>query len=173
MFCFGLVFFFGSKGINFLITLLVIQGTLTFKVLTVSFAGEDKMVPLVCGEIAMDMEVHGKFFFNVTCRLQESVYPFKSYKKSVRYFIPLCNLSIQERILSSVLIYTYTMQYYDILKCCKSFSTHEILRDIYCTECYHHTRYVIISLFLRNKRIGKIAMNDSITFFFIFFQFLF
>lgn len=46
-----------------------------------SCAGEDKMVPLVCGEITMDMEVHGNFFFNVTCRIQESVYPFKSYEK--------------------------------------------------------------------------------------------
>lgn len=83
-----------------------------------SCAGEDKMVPLVCGEIEMDMEVHGKFF-NVTCPIQESLYPFKSYeKKIVRYFIPLCNLSIQERILSSVLIYTtlhYTTQHNVIL----------------------------------------------------------
>lgn len=47
-----------------------------------SCAGEDKMVPLVCGEIAMAMEVHGKFFFYLTCHIQESVYPFKSYKNN-------------------------------------------------------------------------------------------
>lgn len=48
-----------------------------------SCAGEDKMVPLVCGEIAMAMEVHGKlFFFILTCHIQESVYPFKSYENN-------------------------------------------------------------------------------------------